>query len=473
LPDSPQVASVGCRGRRLAQTSLVVAVMLVASTGDAPAAQKRIAVVIGNSQYQLITRLANPANDARLIAKTLSDAGFTLVDGKPADNGALVDLTKTQLEQAIGDFGSAASDADVALFYYAGHGLEQDGRNYIVPIDKIATRSADVDLQMINADTVLHQMSASSAKLKILVLDACRTNPFPFSRGLIGGLTDMGAPSGTFMAYAAWPGHVAQDGNGNDSPYTSALAQQIKVEGHDLFTVFNEVALQVELSTHDSQQPYNASSGISGVFYFTPPKQLVIAKGAGPEEYALAERELKTGASPKIKSEPPPAANPLIATGYGAAKFGMSPTEVNQLFDQPFENVDWSVLPHASEYKHDDIRYLWTYLRDEPRLLRQIERACVSPNSYVVFMFKNMSLFRVSIRLWEADGCPDYKPEIGLLFGREDLQSPFELQDQQLGARYTYRHIPNWTLVETIKDGVTSSTDGGVWAQTLPPTGNE
>ena len=245
----------------------VIALLSLLSAGPATA-EKRIALVVGNSAYQNITRLDNPRNDATLMAETLSGLGFTLIGGS-----AQLDLDKAALDIDVQNFGRQIQGADVALFYYAGHGVQVNGSNYLVPVGANPTREADVDFQMVDINLVLRQMQGSGTRLNVVILDACRNNPFG-ARGLRsadGGLAQMRAPEGTLISYATQPGSVAQDGSGGHSPYTKALATTIKQAGLDIFQTFNQVGLAVKRETGGSQQPWVSSSPIDGSFYFVAP----------------------------------------------------------------------------------------------------------------------------------------------------------------------------------------------------------
>ena len=228
-------------------------------------AETRIALVIGNSDYHYVTPLNNPQNDARLIAKTLSDLGFKLIGDGPQLN-----LTKAQFDEAVQDFGNKIQGADVALFYYAGHGVQVRGANYLVPVSANPVREVDVDFQMLDVNLVLREMEYGRARLNLLILDACRNNPFG-GRGLRAvneGLAQMQAPEGTLISFATQPGNVAADGNDGDSPFSKALAQTIRTPGLDIFRAFNEVGLIVAKVTGGEQQPWVSLSPISGDFYF-------------------------------------------------------------------------------------------------------------------------------------------------------------------------------------------------------------
>src|SRR3954467_7078650 len=263
---------------RVPGLATLVAAPLVVVTLPA-SCEKRIALVVGNSAYKNITPLDNPSKDASLMAETLGLLGFTLVGGR-----AQLDLDKGAMDLAVQSFGRQVQGADVALFYYAGHGVQVSGANYLVPVGANPTREADVDFQMTDVNLVLRQMQGSGTRLNLVILDACRNNPFG-SRGLRasdGGLAQMRAPGGTLISYATQPGSVAQDGSDGNSPYTKALASTIKQSGLDIFQTFNRVGLAVKRDTGGAQQPWVSSSPIDGNFYFVPP-----TASAGPQVAAL------------------------------------------------------------------------------------------------------------------------------------------------------------------------------------------
>jgi TPR repeat protein len=249
--------------------SLSVAAILALFTLVSEAnAEKRIALVVGNSAYQNVAPLDNPKNDASLMAHTLKELGFTLIG-----DGAQLNLDKAGLDKAVQNFGQQLQGADVALFYYAGHGVQVRGSNYLVPVNANPAREADVDFQMVDVGLVLRQMGGSGTRLNLVILDACRNNPFGGRglRGSEGGLAQMRAPEGTLISYATQPGNVAQDGADGNSPYTKALAATIRRTGLDIFQTFNEVGLTVKHVTGGAQQPWVSSSPIDGNFYFAGP----------------------------------------------------------------------------------------------------------------------------------------------------------------------------------------------------------
>ena len=240
--------------------------LLFALTAASPAfAEKRVALVIGNSSYVNVPRLTNPASDAHLMAETLRSLGFTLIGGD-----AQVDLDDGAIRRAVQAFGNQLQGADVGLFYYAGHGVQVRGANYLVPVGANPTKESDVDFQMLDSNLVLRQMEDAGTKLNLIILDACRNNPFA-GRGLRAtdaGLAQMRAPEGTLISFATQPNSVAQDGSDGNSPYTKALAQAIRTPGLDIFKTFNQVGLDVAKSTGGLQQPWVSASPIKGDFYF-------------------------------------------------------------------------------------------------------------------------------------------------------------------------------------------------------------
>ncbi|WP_420967241.1 YARHG domain-containing protein [Bradyrhizobium sp. B120] len=256
----------------------LLAAGLLAMLFAAPAtADKRVALVVGNSTYQNVSRLQNPKGDAELVAGTLQRLGFALVGGQ-----AQVDLDKAGFDAAIQRFGSQLMGADVALFYYAGHGIQVRGTNYLVPVSANPVREADVDFQMVDVGLVLRQMEGAGTRLNIVILDACRNNPFG-GRGLRatdGGLAQIRAPEGTLLSYATQPGNVALDGDDGHSPYTRALVDTMQKPGLDVLQAFNQVGLVVKRATGSAQQPWVSTSPIDGSFYFA---------GNAPAQVATAD----------------------------------------------------------------------------------------------------------------------------------------------------------------------------------------
>jgi formylglycine-generating enzyme required for sulfatase activity len=226
------------------------------------AAETRIALVIGNSNYAS-GPLPNPANDAQMMADTLTSVGFEVIARRNADQNTM--------KRAIQDFGARlekGGPSAVGLFYYAGHGVQLNGRNYLIPTTAQIDREGDVEIEAVSADWVIEQMRYARNRLNIVILDACRNNPFTRSmRSVDHGLATMDAPAGILIAYSTAPGAVAMDGNGHDSPYTEALSQAMRNLHEPVEQVFKHVRVGVMGATANKQVPWESSS-LTGDFYF-------------------------------------------------------------------------------------------------------------------------------------------------------------------------------------------------------------
>src|SRR3954470_2241909 len=215
-------------------------------------AESRLALVIGQSAYRSVPALPNPANDARAVTQMLTDSGFEV--------STTADLSQGQMREAVSDFAGkvAAKGADtVALVFYAGHGLQIDGENYLVPVDVDPKREADIPIQAVRLNDVLNTLTSVPSKMRILMLDACRNNPFPdISKSAGGGLAivdaKIGAP-GTFLSFSTSPGAVAEDGTGADSPYTTALLATAREPNIPIEETFKRVRLAVNKATEGRQ----------------------------------------------------------------------------------------------------------------------------------------------------------------------------------------------------------------------------
>jgi Caspase domain len=236
--------------------ALAVGVWLLASAvsvgAQAPREEPRIALVIGNSAYPEAP-LRNPVNDVRAMAQALRELGFTVLAHENA--------TKRTMETAIVEFGRRLAEGGVGTFYYAGHGLQVRGRNYLVPVDadidsEAATRIAAVDVEL-----VLEQMTEAKNRVNIVILDACRNNPFERRlRGASRGLAAIDAARGTLVAYATAPGSVAADGDGTNGLYTEELLHALQVPGLKVEDVFKRVRINVARRSKGAQTPWESSS---------------------------------------------------------------------------------------------------------------------------------------------------------------------------------------------------------------------
>jgi len=223
-------------------------------------AEPRIALVIGNSAYAE-GPLANPVNDARDMAVTLHQLGFEVLSGENRNH--------RQMEALIRDFGRKIRGGGVGMFYFAGHGAQVGGNNYLIPIGAQINGEAEVKYEAVDAGFVLAQMEEARNRLNIVVQDACRNNPFARSfRSPSRGLASVDAPVGTLIAYATAPGRTANDGGGRNGLYTKELLAAMKLPGLKLEDVFKRTRSEVRSQSNNQQIPWEASS-IEGDFYFS------------------------------------------------------------------------------------------------------------------------------------------------------------------------------------------------------------
>ena len=274
-------------------------------------AANRVALVIGNSAYKNAALLANPANDAAIVEETLKKAGFDVVQTR-------TDLQATEMRRALRDFADTARDSDVAVVYYAGHGIELEGTNYLIPTDATLERDTDVYDEAFSLERVLLAIEPAR-QLRLVILDACRNNPFADkmkrtvgSRAVSRGLARIEpATSNTLVAFAAKAGSTASDGGSKNSPYASALVKYIATPGMDLRRVFGFVRDDVMKATGNKQEPYvYGTLGGDDVPLVPAP-----AKEAGKEAAAAAAQP----APPARPATPPVPARAEIRQDYELA----------------------------------------------------------------------------------------------------------------------------------------------------------
>jgi hypothetical protein len=251
----------------------------------APAsAEKRVALVIGNGAYKAQGRLDNPPNDARLIGQVLAGAGFATVETK-------MDVGITEFRQSLRRFQSQANGAEVALVYFAGHGIEAGGTNWLIPTDAELAEDRDLEYEAIKSDLMLQALRG--ARMRVLVLDACRNNPFGRSwrtgvRSSANGLAKLEADD-VLVLFAAAPGQTASDGTGGNSPFASALAKHLPEPGLAIQLLGGKVRDDVLVATGGNQRPYVSASITGQPFYLVPGEaerkaQDTAEKGLNPEE---------------------------------------------------------------------------------------------------------------------------------------------------------------------------------------------
>jgi hypothetical protein len=266
------------------RTALACGFALIVGLVATPAlADKRLAMVIGNSAYKNAPALKNPANDAADMAAALERLGFEVIRG--------LDLDYTGMRTMVRRFSEKLPNADVALLFYAGHGLQVAGKNYLVPVDAQIETQADLDFGTIDLDLVLRGMEADT-RTNIIFLDACRDNPLAASltrrlgtrSGTVSrGLAQVESSVGTLISFSTQPGNIALDGEGRNSPFTSALLKTIEIPGMPLSDVMIDVRNDVLRATARKQVPWDNSS-LTGQFYFKP-------LPAGPPGAASAKQE--------------------------------------------------------------------------------------------------------------------------------------------------------------------------------------
>ena len=257
-------------------------------------AEKRVALVIGNAVYQNVPRLPNPVNDGATVATTLKDAGFDVVDSRH-------DLSAADTRRALRDFADRARDADIAVVYYAGHGIEVDGANYLIPVDAKLERDTDVYDEALSLDRVLLAIEPAK-KLRLVILDACRDNPFSktmkrtiATRAIGQGLAKIEPTSPNMLiAYSAKAGSTAADGDGKNSPFTTALSKHLTTPGLDVRRAFGFVRDDVLKTTNNRQEPfvYGSLGGEDVPLVPAPAKVTPPAAAASPQAEARRDYEL-------------------------------------------------------------------------------------------------------------------------------------------------------------------------------------
>ncbi len=255
------ITSIVIPGRRPELIAILLVFFWAAMADLSAIAGGRVALVYGNSDYQNAPKLANPVNDAALITSSLKQVGFNVISITDGDQAAM--------QKGLEDFGRASQNADIALFYFAGHGLQVGGRNWLIPVDANIESSTDLPARAISANTVLELMELSGAKARIAVLDACRNNPLSRSltRASTRGLARIDSTAaGSMIIFATAPGDVALDGTGANSPFSKALARQILEPGLEIRQMMGRVRADVMADTDDKQVPW-VNEAIVGEIY--------------------------------------------------------------------------------------------------------------------------------------------------------------------------------------------------------------
>jgi hypothetical protein len=347
----------------------------------------RVALVIGNAAYEA-GPLLNPVNDARAITRTLRDLGFEVTHKENAD--------KTTMENAISDFGGATRGrSGVALFYYAGHGLQVAGQNYLVPVNARLTRENEVPLRTIGLDLVMLQLESGSGRTNVVILDACRNNPFARSlRSGSGGLALMDAPSGTLIAYSTAPGSVADDGPGSNGVYTEELLRVMRTAGLQIEEVFKRVRVAVQQRTQEKQRPWEASS-LVGNFFFVRPD--IAGSSVAPSTAAIPDQPPAPdkGAPPEKGSAPEKGAVQETRSAGSAIKTRNTSHKVS-------DNLwDWTVFIETDSGTLSSIQCVEYTLH--PTFPQPVRTVCTPSNNFALSS-QGWGTFEIKVRVIFRDG---------------------------------------------------------------------
>lgn len=311
---------------------LIPLALFEATLASAQNGEVRIGLVIGNSTYAAGSRLPNAQRDADLIARTLREIGFTKVI-------VTSDADSVSMRRSLRDFSTEAAKADWAVVYYAGHGIELGGTNYLIPVDARLANERDAVFEALPLEQVLASIDGAR-KLRLIILDACRDNPFlrsmtrtVASRSLSRGLGRVEPEGGTLVAYAAKAGQVALDGQTDNSPFVTALTKRMSEPGLEINMVFRAVRDDVLALTNKQQEPFVYGSLPNEAFYFKPLVGPAVAPipaptalppdrvpAAAPPSHAKPQPPVKLRQSSRLQSKPSAKPNPSRASRASSPK---------------------------------------------------------------------------------------------------------------------------------------------------------
>ena len=423
----------------------------------AAAPGKRIALVIGNSGYKHAPLLVNPTNDAEDVAKTLSGLGFQITKG--------LDLNKTDMDRALSSFASSLKGAEVGLFFYAGHGLQVSGQNYLVPIDAKLDSSSSLEFEAVRLDAIQRIME-NETQTNVLILDACRDNPLTRNlaramgtrSGAIGkGLAPQESGAGTIISYSTQPGNVALDGSGGrNSPFAGALVKHLPSEGRDLSSILVKVRNDVMAATAKRQVPWEHSALTD---------ELVLARGTVVAAPPVVTHGVGSTAARQVEENHTPREPKMVETKSieAAAVKPDSPTQPPPAFSDSF---DGNALGNHWEVKNEDRD---TYTVENGALLlftNKVGDAVSAPNA--------ISLTGVNLE-GDWDMAVDFRPsfasgrdrlQIGIVNGNDVMiRAAFWHQGGScslLGISL-YLGDPDKSGYQTIIQGAGSGTDCSNW----------
>ncbi|WP_246677565.1 caspase domain-containing protein [Mesorhizobium sp. B2-3-12] len=382
-------------------------------TLTAATAERRVALVLGNSQYQHAAPLANPARDAKAMVERLQNLGFEVVSG--------FDLTKQQTQATVAQFAKQVRGADVALFFYAGHGLQVSGNNYLLPVDAALEDETSLDFEAVSVDFIMRQMSRETS-IRLVFLDACRDNPLADVlaktagvKGASSGLAEIGIEdggAGTLVAFAASPNQLAYDGSGDHSPFTTALLQHIGESNVSITEAMNRVTSDVFKATAGKQRPWTNVSLTTEVVLHkvdlnaplivgeanTPPDEASSGTRSSAQNDDQLALDILRAKIPKLATEGPIFFDRPFTFGEPAID-GKSIAQLikgEPLFS-PVEGLDKSVW----EGKHCDACHEW----NETRLCEQAKNFAANDVSVLRLQHPLGTRFKVALARWAQGGC--------------------------------------------------------------------
>jgi uncharacterized caspase-like protein len=397
---------------------LVALALLLSLT--AANAERRIALVLGNSQYQHAPPLANPVRDAEAMAERLKNLDFEVMSG--------FDLTKLQTQATIAQFAKQVRGADIALFFYAGHGLQVSGSNYLLPVDAALEDETSLDFEAVPVDFVLRQMSRETS-IRLVFLDACRDNPLAEVlaktagvKGASSGLAEIqieNGGAGTLVAFAAGPNQLAYDGSGEHSPFTSALLAHIGESNASITDAMNRVTSDVFKATAGKQRPWiNVSLTTEVVLHKVDLNApLIVGEASAPQAEGGSEARNATGAA-----NPSGADDDQLALNVLRQKIPRLASDDPIFFDHPIDFGDPAIdgksiaqlikgKPRFSpvegldkaiwEDKHCDGCHEW----NEARLCEQAKNFATNDVSVLRLQHPLGTRFKVALAKWAQGGC--------------------------------------------------------------------
>jgi len=409
------------------KSCFIILTLFVPSLLLAQSYQKRLALVVGNANYEHGGSLPNPVNDAKAISVALQSVGFEVMSYE--------NVTQKELKMAINSFGQKLKGYEVGVFYYAGHGIQNKGMNYMIPVEADLQTEAQVEFDCVAADRVLAYMDAAQVKVNVIIMDACRNNPFERSwhRSANGnGLAMMNAPTGSLIAYATAPGRVASDGTGSNGLYTSALLKYLGDPKLTIEQVFKKVRTEVTEKSMGAQVPWETTSLTGDDFYFATGN---INKGAILKNEVIANNsEVKKATSSRtvtdVSQQSRDKAKSLLDEGhiaYGEKNYAKAITlYTNAIQENP--NYDDGYYWRASAYYAHE-----KYKESIPDYNRAIE---LNPNNEQAYYYRSMSNYSLkaySEALPDLDKAIELNPDVASMhYYRGDVKYRLEKYEEAI-----------------------------------------